>query len=344
MKQIKKMKLTLLVVVMFLLMVGCSSTKKNEAELETTNTPEVTAIEESTNEAGATPEQTTATTLTPAPTQGGSISIVDMKDRTVTFDQVPSKMVVLLASDVEILYEIGAQDSIVAVGEYCNYPEEALEKKVVATGDKMNVEQVIALDPDVVVMGIMGQTKEQTEQLENAGIKVVVTASESIAGTYEAIEVLGQLAGKETEATNLIQEMKDAFAAIKEKAVAKSEKTVYFEVSPLEYGLWTAGSGTFMQELAEIVDLKNAFEDISGWAEVSEEQVIERDPDYIVTSAMYDGQGVSPVDEILGRNNWGELTAVKNEKVFNGNSDMMTRPGPRLVDAANALYEFVYGE
>lgn len=72
-------------------------------------------------------------------------------------------------------------------------------------------------------------------------------------------------------------------------------KTVYFEVSPLQYGLWTAGSNTFMDELAALCGLTNAFADVEGWASVSEEQVIARDPDYIVTITMYGGWGDDPL-------------------------------------------------
>ncbi|NLB28795.1 MAG: ABC transporter substrate-binding protein [Clostridiales bacterium] len=92
-----------------------------------------------------------------------------------------------------------------------------------------------------------------------------------------------------------------------------------------------------------MLGLKNAFGDVAGWAEVSQEQVIERDPDYIVTITMYWGEGPLPVDEILGRSGWENMRAIKNEAVFNADGDEVARPGPRLVDAAHALYEFVYG-
>jgi iron complex transport system substrate-binding protein len=286
----------------------------------------------------------TAKTMNKPKEKEKAISVTDMEGRTTTFDTVPDKIAVLLASDVEILYKLDAQDRIIAVGESCNYPKEALKKKVISTGKNLNIEQIIALAPKAVVMGKMGQTKEQIQQLEDAGIKVLVTNSQNIEDTYVAIKMLGKLTGKEKQAAHLIKYMKDSFAQIRKKENKGSEKTVYFEVSPLEYGLWTAGKGTFMQELADIVGVKNAFGDVAGWAKISEEQVIDRNPDYIITSTMYDGKGKKPVDEILGRPSWEKITAVKNKKVFQGDSDMMTRPGPRLVDAAAALYDFVYGK
>jgi len=136
--------------------------------------------------------------------------------------------------------------------------------------------------------------------------------------------------------------MQAAFDEI--RANSKNEgKSVYFEVSPLQYGLWTAGKGTFMDELAEICGLTNAFADVEGWAAISEEQVLARDPDYIVTITMYYGEGPTPVEEIISREGWGDLKAVKNGAILNAESNAISRPGPRLKDAAIELYNFIHG-
>ena len=121
-------------------------------------------------------------------------------------------------------------------------------------------------------------------------------------------------------------------------------KSVYFEVSPLQYGLWTAGSGTFMDEIANMLGLTNCFADVTGWGEISEEQVLERNPDYIVTISMYYGEGPTPEEEILSRTGWENVTAVKNGKILNLPNNELSRPAPRLADGAKALYDFVYGE
>ena len=92
--------------------------------------------------------------------------------------------------------------------------------------------------------------------------------------------------------------------------------------SPLEWGLWTSGKDTFLDELAQIVGLTNAFSDVTGWAEISQEQVLERDPDYIVTTAAYYGEGELPVDEIALREGWQDLRAVKNGAIYNADADM----------------------
>lgn len=276
--------------------------------------------------------------------EDAAVTVTDMTGREITLDAPATRVVALTASDCEILYALGAGDTLVGRGEYCDYPEDVQAVLSVQSGYETNVEQIIALEPQVVLMATMAQTKEQVEALEAAGVHVIVSDAQDIAGVYTAIELIGAVTGKNDEAAALIAGMKDSFAAIAAKAEGDGSKTVYFEVSPLEYGLWTAGKGTFMDELAQMIGLKNAFEDVEGWAAISEEQVLERDPDYIVTISMYYGEGPTPVEEIMGREGWQELKAVKNEAVFNADSNEVSRPGPRLVDAAQALYDFVYGE
>ena len=272
----------------------------------------------------------------------GGITVTDMTGREITLDGPAAKIVALTASDVEIIYALGAGDLLVGRGEYCDYPAEVLEKPVVKSGAETNLEEILALEPDVVIMATMAQTTDQVKALEDAGVKVIVSDAQNLEGVYTAISLIGQVVGKDAEAAAMIQGMKDTFEEIKAKA-EPTGKTIYFEVSPLAWGLWAGGKGTFMDELAEICGLTNAFADVTGWGEISEEQVFEKDPDYIVTTSMYYGEGPTPVEEIMGRPGWEQLKAVQNKQIFNADSNAITRPGPRLADAVKALYDFVYG-
>ena len=284
-----------------------------------------------------------ALSLTAAFAESTAVTVTDMAGREITLDAPATKVVALTASDCEILAALGAEDTLVGRGEYCDYPESVLEVPAVQSGADTNLEQIIALEPQVVVMAKMAQTEEQVAALEKAGIRVVVSDAQDIEGVYTAIRLIGALVGRNDEAEAMVADMQSTFADI----AAKSEntgKTVYFEVSPLQWGLWTAGKGTFMDELATMCGLTNAFADVEGWAEISEEQVLERDPDYIVTISMYYGEGPTPVEEIKSRAGWDALKAVQNDAIFNADSNEVSRPGPRLKDAAEALYTFVTGE
>ena len=270
----------------------------------------------------------------------GKVTVTDMTGREITLDEPATRVVALSAADCEVLFAVGAGDTLVGRGEYCDYPAEVLNVPSVESGYETNIEQIIELKPQVLLMSTMAQTEEQVQALEDAGIKVVVSDAQDIEGVYQSISMIGQLMGKTAEADKVIENMKATF-----KEVAGNQslngKTVYFEVSPLEWGLWTAGKGTFMNEIAEMMGLKNCFDDISGWGEISEEQVLERNPDIIVTISMYYGEGPTPVEEIASRAGWENVTAVKEGMIVNLANNELSRPAPRLAEGAKMLYEYI---
>lgn len=271
---------------------------------------------------------------------GSAITVTDMTGREITLDEPATRVVALSAADCEFLYAVGAGDTLVGRGEYCDYPAEVLDVPSVQSGYDTNIEQIIALEPQVLLMSTMAQTEEQVAALEEAGIKVVVSDAQDIEGVYTALEMIGTLMGKEKEAEEVITTMQLQFHELSESASGQG-KTVYFEVSPLEYGLWTAGKGTFMNEIAEMLGMKNVFDDVDGWAEISEEQVLERNPDYIVTITMYFGEGPTPEEEIMARPGWENVTAVQNGAILNLQNNELSRPTPRLTDGAMLLHNFV---
>ena len=280
--------------------------------------------------------------LATAPAEDAAITVTDMHGREITLTEPATRIVVMQPSDCEILCAIGCEEAIVGRGQYVDYPESILDVPVVQSGENTNIEEILALNPQVVLMNDMGQSEEQVKQLEENGVKVAVSQATDIEGVYYAIRMIGRLMGKDENAEDVIADMEATFNEIRENS-SNEGKSVYFEVSPLQWGLWTAGKGTFMDELAEICGLTNAFADLDGWAEISEEQVLARDPDYIVTITMYYGEGPTPVEEILGREGWGDLKAVKNDAILNAESNAISRPGPRLKDAAIELYNFING-
>ena len=275
-----------------------------------------------------------------APEPDTTVKLVDMMGHEVTLEKPAERIVALSAADCEIVYALGAGDLLVGRGEWCDYPPEVLNVASVESGGNTNIEQILALKPDVLVMSSMAQTEEQVKQLEDAGVAVVVSDAKDIAGVYTSIEILGKLLGKDAEAEKIISDMKAGFAEIEANKLDGTQ-TVYFEVSPLQWGLWTAGSGTFMDEVASMMGLKNCFADLTDWAEISEEQVIERNPDYIVTITMYWGEGPTPEEEIMSRPGWENVTAVKNGAILNLQNNELSRPAPRLADGAKMLYDFV---
>ncbi len=267
------------------------------------------------------------------------ITVTDMFGREVTLEGPVTRVIATEPADCEILCALGCEELLVGRGLYCDYPASIQELPAVQSGANTNLEEILALNPQVVIMADMAHTVEQVNLLEENGVKVICVNADSISEVYDAIRLIGTVVGKTTEADALVADMQGTFDAIAAKC-EKIDKSIYFEVSPLMWGLWSAGSGTFMKELAEICGMQNAFSDIEGWQAVSQEQVIERNPDYIV---LISGMGDTAVEEVMGREGWGDINAIKNAKVLNADSNTMSRPGPRLKDAAEELYNFLYG-
>lgn len=267
-----------------------------------------------------------------------AITVTDMFGRAITLEEPATRIIATEPADCEILYALGCGDALVGRGLYCDYPAEVTALPTVHSGADTNLEEILALDPQVVIMNDMAHTVEQVNLLEQNGVKVITTNANSIPEVYQAIRLIGQVMGKNTEAEALITDMQTAFDDIAAKA-EKTDKTIYFEVMPLEWGLWSAGANTFMQELAEVCGMKNAFADLDGWQPISQEQVIDRDPDYIV---LVTGMGDGAVEEVMNRPGWQDIKAIKSGKVYNADSYTLTRPAPRLKDAAINLYNFLY--
>lgn len=324
MKKFRILALLLVLTLSLGLVVGCEKPAENkEAEAPTQSTEEV---KEGDKEEAK---------------EGGAFTLVDMIGREVSFEKPAEKVVAITPSDAENLNAIGAVDNLVGIGTYVDNPEEILSLPVVASGSDLNAEEIIALEPDLVLMSDMAQSEEQIKALSDAGVNVVVTKAGTIEEVYQALELIGKVMGKEEDAAKVIQDMKDSFKAIEANKENLAGKKIYFEVSPLEYGLWSAGAHTFMDEIAQIVGLENIFADIEGWSEVSEEEVIARNPDYIVTISMGSMEGPSPVEEIMARPGWEEITAVKEGKILNLVDNELSRPSVRLVQGAEALNDFV---
>lgn len=273
------------------------------------------------------------------------LTVTDMAGREVTLAAPADRIVVMMPSDCEILYAIGAGDLVVGRGMYCDYPEDVLAVTEVNSGGETNVEAIISLNPQLVVMTMMAHSPDVVEQLENAGIAVIVTNAQTVEDTYACIELLGKVTGRQEGAAAVIEDMKNRFAAVAAKA-QDTGLTVYFETTPMEwgYGLYSAGKGSFMDEIAALCGLKNIFADVEdgfGWPVVSEEDVIAANPDLIIA---FDSNGMGDLDAaqvIAARDGWKNMDAVKQNRIFVLVNNEFVRPGPRLADAAESLMQLI---
>lgn len=269
--------------------------------------------------------------------------VTDTSNKEVSFTKYPQKIISLIPAATETIYDLNSQDKLIAVDSFSNYPEDTKNKTKLETSTSLNVESIVSLNPDVVFMSKMGQTIDQYNNLVNAGIKVVMVDATSIEETYTMINLIGKVLGKEKESTQIVDQMKLDFEDLKNSVKNKEAKTLYYEISPLEYGLWTSGKGTFENEIMQMLNINNVFVDVEGWAQVSEEQVLAKNPQYIITTTK-DYGNTNAVEEILKRKNWNDIEAIKKKQVYNIDPDIMGRPTKRLVEGAKELKKLIYGE
>lgn len=144
------------------------------------------------------------------------------------------------------------------------------ELPVVQSGAETNIEEILALEPQIVLMSDMSQTEEQAKLLEQNGVKVVISDANDIAGVYTAIRMIGTLMAKNDEAEALIADMQRPSTRSPPK-VKRATRPSISRFPRFSGACGTAGSGTFMDELATMCGVTNAFADISGWQSISEE-------------------------------------------------------------------------
>lgn len=270
-----------------------------------------------------------------------SYTVTDDLDKELTFEEVPATVVSLIPSNTEILYEIGAGDKLIGATDYDNYPAEAEEVERVSDSVAFNAERIIELEPDVVI-GYSTGAPTGYEDLEAAGIPVfVIESAESFEDVYGDIEQISTVMGLEDKGDEVIASIQQQIESTQQKvASVEEEKQLYFEISPSPE-IYTTGQNTFQQEILNHANVENVFGDLEGWPQISEEEVIKRNPEIIATTVSY---VENPVEEIKAREGWSDIPAIQNDQVFFLDSDMTSRPGPRIGDAVELVAKTVYPE
>lgn len=273
------------------------------------------------------------------------VTIKDAIDKEVVIQAKPEKIVSLIPSNTEIAFGLGLGEEMVGVSDYDNYPAETAEKEKIG-GMEFNVEKIISLSPDLVLAHASSAHNSEAglQQLRDAGIAVlVVNDAKSFEEVYQSIEMIGTASGEKAEAKNMIENMKTKIEEIKEKAKAikdEDRKKVFVEVSPAP-DIYAVGANTFMDEMLKMVHADNVISE-EGWPKMDPEAVIERNPDVIITTHGYYTE--DPVGNVLARDGWQEINAVKNKQVVDVDSDTVTRSGPRLIEGVELLAKAIYPE
>ncbi len=272
-------------------------------------------------------------------------AMTDGLGREVKLSAVPQRIVSLAPSNTEILFAVGAGGQVVGRDDFSDYPEAA--KALPAAGGSMgnyNYETIVSLKPDLVLMtGI--HTPEQVKALEDLGITVYYLPNPvSLDDLFVNIETVGKLTGRSAEAEKLNAELRGRLKAVNDKLAGVTDKpSVFYELDGSEPSKpWTAGGGTFLSQLISMAGGVNIGDQMPEmYGQMSLEALLVADPQVILLGdAAY---GVTP-EQVAVRAGWEALTAVRSNRILTFDDNLVSRPGPRLIEGLEVLAKQLHPE
>ena len=274
-----------------------------------------------------------------------AITLTDGLGREVTLDSPAQRIVSLAPSNTEILYAVSAGDQVVGRDEFSNYPESASDLPAVGGSfSDYNYESILALQPDLVLAAEIN-TPEQVQVLEDLGLKVYLLPNPStLEEMYARLMTVAELTGHQAETEKLVESLKERVANVEQQVAAAGDRPkVFYELDSTDPSApWTFGPGTFLDTLVSMAGGENVgsvLED--SYAQISIEELLVQNPDIILLGDS--AYGVTP-ESVQERTGWEAIQAVKEGKVYPFNDDLVSRPGPRLVDGLEAMAEIIHPE
>lgn len=256
-------------------------------------------------------------------------------------------IVSLMPSNTEILDALGFTDSITAVSTVDTYPEALVEDPEVAQIDafQFDAEQLLELEPTHIFSH--ETTQEMHEPVldvisEETGAEVIyVKDAEDIEGIYETITDIGSVLGASDTADEVNDALQSRIEAVTEETSGGDDPpTVFIQISPYPE-VFTAGSHTFMNDVIESVGAENAFSDIEGFSEISAEELMERNPDYV--ASVIDGYDAGMLSEnVSDFTESSHLSITDPDRQCALDADLLSRPGPRIDEGMESLAQCLY--
>ena len=334
----KPIKKVLYVLFIFLFVISaCAPSAVPEpiqAEVEPTNAPAETDV--------PTKEPTEEPTATPEPTPEPIVLTDDLGNQ-ITLQEPAQKIVSLSPSMTESLFALGAGDRIVARESNSTYPEEANEiESIGAIWEGLPMEKIVSLEPDLIVAAQI-ISPDQVQEMRDLGLTVFWQKNpQDFPGLFENLMAISQLVGKEGEAEELVASLKERVKAVEEK-VAGVEETplVFYELDATDpSNPYTVGEGTFISYVIDKAGGRNLGDALEGsYVPISSEEIIAQDPDYII---LGDAQYGVTVESVAERPGWGQLSAVQEGRVLPINDDLISLPGPRLVQGFEEVAKMIH--
>jgi iron complex transport system substrate-binding protein len=273
------------------------------------------------------------------PATGGPRTFEDEMGRKVTLRTWPARRVVSLAPSItEILFAIGAGDTLVGRDGYSNFPREVEAVPVVGTDLEPSLERVLGLRPDVVITATTANRIETVEELERVGLAAFTTHTESLGELDATIRSVGALVDRAAEAEALAARLRAGLDEVRRAAAGKPGVPTLVVV--WNDPLYVVGKDTYAAELLALAGGRNVADDAgAGFPRYALERVLRNAPEVLIIGSHSTTGG--PSDPAAYWSRWPTIPAVKSGRIHLVDGDVVFRPGPRVVEAARALRELL---
>ncbi len=262
------------------------------------------------------------------------VTVTDDAGRQVTIDAVPERIVSLAPANTEIVAALGLLDRLVGVTTYCDYPPEVLDLPKMGDFVAPNMEAIAAAGPDLI-LATTGVQAETIAQLEQLGAAVVAIDPQTLDALFVSIETVGSVTGATAEAKELVDSMTEELAGIGAAVSAEGPSTCFLEIA--QDPLFTAGPGTLLDDLISAAGGTNVVME-SGYVGYSLEQLLADDPQvYMATKGS-----MSEPSAIDSRAGYNALASVKAGRVYVLDDNLVSRPGPRIVEGVRQIAEALH--
>lgn len=256
------------------------------------------------------------------------------------------RIISLSPANTEIVFTLGLGDRLIGVTSYCNYPEEAQTKEKVGNVTEIDLERVVRLEPDLVLAGSL-TPRELVDKLEELGIRVFVLDAHTIEEVFEDIRKVAILAGIEDEGEEFVKILKDELTQITQKVIMLPAEQKPRLLHVIWHDpIWTAGRNTFIDEFIRLGGGVNVVSDLEGYITLSLEELLRRNPDIITVVSTHGSEAIS-YNFFLSDERLQAVRAIRERKVFLVDSDLVSRPGPRVIEAlavfARILHPEIFG-
>ena len=272
------------------------------------------------------------------------LTIIDDTGTTVTIPQEPQRIISTAPSNTEILFDLGLQEKIVGITNYCNFPEETKNIEKIGEISPLNFEKIISLNPDLILAYAGFQLKE-IPRLRELGLNTIVLEPLTLEDTFKSVEMIANVCGIPDKGSLLVDNLTQRVNIIKSKVsnIPISAQPKIF-VGGTSETIFTPGAGTLFNELITLAGGQNIAACLSFWKQINPEFVAQAEPDIIIipVGVMNQGEESKIKSNVSQRPGWSNIPAIKNHKIFIVNEDLFYRAVPRLMDGLELLYGIFY--